>query len=304
MRVLVVTTLVLALAACSSTAPICRLGEGTVPRGSSIDSVEFAVMQRLLLAHDAEGAPQPEMACNGWSTRFATVAGDCAETEPLGERLPYVAPSSDDLVLAPADGDYWIAYLPVHRFGGGATEGPVAIVRIFEDTLEVRAIGVLRTHATRLNLTLELVGEHTVLVADGEACGEDRSSCTRATRLLLLVGRRFEPAHIENEQGACVGPAVFERSDSRVVRMGPRAEQTFRRSLGIDVVNGAVEIAEQIVVEETDPSDPSRPGRVVRRAESLVSLSVDAEHKRFVAAGQSRWTTMLRDAEAQANGTP
>lgn len=289
-------------ASCATPA-ICVLPPGSVPRGAAVDSLEFEVMQRLLLAHDASGATRNDTACNGSPIAFDPEPEQCAVREEPGEPLADFAPSATDLVLAPADGDFWIAYLPVRRSATGVSEGPVGIIRLDDDVLQVRALGVLRTPGSRLNLTLEKVGEHTVLVADGETCVEGQTPCSRVTRLMILAERHFDSAHLETPSGGCLGPALFEREGTRVLRIGPRAEQTFHRSLGLDVVEGHLELAEQIVVEEKDPTDPSRPARVVRRAESLVTLTVDPTHRRFVATGEARWETLLRDAQERAAGT-
>lgn len=100
------------------------------------------------------------------------------------------------------------------HFADGSALGPVALVRWHAHGLEIRAIGPLRGPTRRVRLRLEPLGDHALLVADGERCPAP-DACVREYSLLPLLGQRFLPADLL--EGDRTGPARLladDRSDT------------------------------------------------------------------------------------------
>ena len=275
---------------------LCSMPQGTgASPGTTLDSLAFDVFERLLLATRDDASTL----CDGSPLAFPALPDGCAEPEPELRAIESPPASRNELVLRPAGGDFWLAFLPVRRYEGGLADGPIAILRYVDGRLDVRALGTLRAYPNRLRLEIAHVGSAYVLVADGESC-DDAGTCVRATRLLLLEGQRFVARPLTSASGECLGAAWFPRAETRVARLGAHAERTFDRTVELAFEPEQVVVNEHIVVHDADPSDRALPARLFRRASVERLIHVTGAEGAFRTTGDSLFRAMLVDEASLA----
>ncbi len=162
----------------------------------------------------------------------------------------------------------------------------------------VRAIGSVRNYPKRARMRLDTVGERRVLVHEGEICenDEDRSTCRRAARLMLLRpssqgGARFLAEPLRSIRGRCYGPARFEFQKDANVTLDSGWRRTFQLATSIEVRQDGVQVRETVTVQDRDPSRPDDPPRPYRRAGQ--DRAVYVRGNTFVSSDPSLWSRVL-----------
>ena len=157
----------------------------------------------------------------------------------------------------------------------------------------------LRNFPKRARMRLETVGERRVLVHEGEICGdeEDRTTCRRAARLMLLQatgnpnGARFLPEPLRSVRGRCYGPARFEFTRDEEVTLAAGAHRRFALSTAVQVRQEGIQVHETVLVQDADPSRPNDPPRSYRRAGQ--DRAVYVQGNTFVSSDPSLWSRVL-----------
>lgn len=147
--------------------------------------------------------PAEPRACSGEAIAADPLAAPPLPPRPLAEI---------DLTFGEGPDGQLLVWARALNFADGTALGPVALVRWFERGLQIRAIGLLRGPSRRVRLRLEPLGEHALLVADGERCRAP-DACVREYSLLPQLGPRFIAADLA--EGETTGPARVLAGDRR-----------------------------------------------------------------------------------------
>jgi hypothetical protein len=224
---------------------------------------------------------------------------------PQSSAVPQRAISEDDVVVSRLTGALRLVWVITDRFTNGEAVGPVALVEFMPDRVAVRAIGTLRNYPKRVRLRLEEVNSRRVLVSEGEVCPdeEDATTCRRAARLMLLRGNRFYPDVLRSVSGRCIGSARFEyaRETTRPLPGSPGWRRSFQLTTSMQVRGEGVQVHENVLVQDNDPSHPDIPPRVFRRAGEDRAIYVLNGH--FYASDPSLWSRVL-SVEARTSYIP
>ena len=160
------------------------------------------------------------------------------EPEPLGDR---------DLVVSHLGDGRRLVWAQTDHFTNGEAVGPVALAVFDARGVSVTTLGVLRAYGSRAQLRLERLGEGTILVAEGEACADERDArtCVRGIRLVPVGKRRFVPLDLSDQGGRCMGRAFFPlRLEGTVGR------KTYRVQSSVNLTKDAVTVQEQLTIGE------------------------------------------------------
>jgi hypothetical protein len=233
-------------------------------------------------------ATSPALDCVGNQVVWETPGLACSDNSLARTLLPGRALGPDDVVVSPAGEGVSLVWVMTNRFASGEAMGPVALVTAGSRDMVVRAVGTLRAFPVRARLRLERLGEVTLLVAEGEVCGP--ADCERGLRLLSLRGDRFVPETILSESGACEAPGwIFvKRQEVEPLSSGWRRRHDLDAAVAFQPA--AIAVQELLVVRDSDPRNPSSPGRVFRRAED--QLTIAWRNGRLVASSSSLWSRM------------
>jgi hypothetical protein len=172
----------------------------------------------------------------------------------------------------------------------------VALVSSRKDETVVHALGVLRAFPTRARLRLARLGAVELLVAEGENCGSAggaAKTCDRALRLMSLRGDRFLPEQVVSDQGACAAPGFLftQREESERLESGWRRRHEL--TAAVEFRPDAIVVQELLLVRDSDPRQPTTPGRLFRRAED--QLTISWQNGRLTSNSTSLWTRMMSD---------
>jgi hypothetical protein len=201
-------------------------------------AVWFQVLIPGVSRPDLRLPPEPR-ACSG-----APITPD-----PDATPLPPRPLAESDLTFGEGPEGQLLVWARALRLADGSALGPVALVRWHERGLDIRAIGPLRGPARRVRLRLEPLGEHSLLVADGERCpAPDR--CVREYSLLPLIGRRFTRAELT--EGEHTGPARVLAGDRRVTPLSGGWIRRAEVQRNLRVESSRAVIRESIRVRDCD----------------------------------------------------
>jgi hypothetical protein len=227
--------------------PLCRITTtiaGNKPLGDRTMPGPFW-FSLLVRGYTASGAiARPSRDCEGQLVTWT--ADSCAsdaqvvplEAEPLGDR---------DLVVSHLGDGRRLVWVQTDHFTNGEAVGPVALAEFDPRGVSVTTLGVLRAYGSRAQLRLERLGEGQVLVAEGEACADERDArtCVRGIRLVPVGKRRFVPLDLSNEAGLCLGRAFFP------LRLeGVRGRKSYRVQSSVTITKDAVTVQEQLTIGE------------------------------------------------------
>jgi hypothetical protein len=227
--------------------PLCRITTSIAGNKPMVDRTMPAPFWFSLLVrgYTSSGAiARPSRDCEG---ELATWPADaCAaesqvtplEAEPLGDR---------DLVISHLGDARRLVWAQTDHFANGEAVGPVALAVFDPRGVSVTTLGVLRAYGSRAQLRLERLGEGQVLVAEGEACADERDArtCVRGIRLVPVGKRRFVPLDLSDEAGRCVGRAFFP------LRLeGSRGRKSYRVQSSINLTKEMVTVQEQLTIAE------------------------------------------------------
>ncbi len=294
---------------------LCSIEGPRTPPGA-VPTLRYEQWARLLLRDYTPGfAAANARDCTGQPVAWREFQGNCAEycDEPVNQfrpesercRVPAteVVPqrpiTDDDVVVTRIGGNLRLVWVITDRYSNGEAVGPVALTEFTDDhRVVVRAIGTVRNYPKRARMRLDSVGNRRVLVHEGEICAndEDRTTCRRAARLMLLRpagdgGARFLPEVLRSVRGRCYGPARFEFQKDANVTLPSGWRRTFQLATAIQVRDDGVQVHETVTVQDRDPAHPEDPPRPYRRAGQDRAVYVSGNT--FVSSDPSLWSRVL-----------
>lgn len=247
--------------------PVCVLQRPT-PEGQQPGEPSNAELLRLVLGSRARiGQLSPSADCRGEVITAPRIA--CEERTTT---LPAVLVGDEQVISRRVSATEQLVWI-IARSDGIEGEGPIALVEKREQSLVVRAKGVLRADIARARPRLVLDGK--VLLADAERCtGDNPASCERTAHLLVRRGVRFERLPVLDENDRCMnGPSfALNRTMSRDLPDGWR--RRFELAASWQETGNAIVIHETVTMRDADPRTlaiPPRPFRVVS-ADRIVTV--------------------------------
>jgi hypothetical protein len=238
---------------------------------------------------------RPVVNCTGQVARWSYEGPECPALELNRSYLP--APtgiSPRDLVSANASQYTRLVWAVTDRLSDGEAEGPIALAEFHARSIDIRAVGTLRALPERAHLRLVTVQGQPVLVAEGEQCESDAGGrCFRGTRLMLLVGSRFEPQPLRLEDGHCLEPAFFPTEHTEVVTGKDGTRRAMTANSRLDFAADGISVHEEIAVRSTDPGNPGAPGRLLREARADRRLMVRSG--RLYVSDGALWERMIQE---------
>lgn len=311
MRVVPLPTLValgaaLATAACGKPKPagepaLCRI---TTSIAASKPLHERTVpapfwFHLLVRGYQTSGAiARPARDCEGqyvsWNADSCAADTDVAklEPEPLDDR---------DVVVSHLGDARRLVWVQTDRYVNGEAVGPVALAVFDASGISVTTLGTLRAYASRAQLRMEKLGEGQILVAEGEACSDEKDArtCVRGIRIVPVGRRRFVPLAISETDGRCQGRSFFPLRAEGILGEGPR-RKSYRIQSSVTFAPDALTVQESLTI------GPPQTGSVSADATASAVSRLTAERKirftggRLVAEGPSlfeRWARQLKSAE-------
>ena len=294
---------------------LCSI-EGPRAVAGSVPTLRFDQWARLLLRDYTPGfAAANARDCTGQPVEWREFNGNCSEycdepvnqMRPEGERcrvpmsdvVPQRPITENDVIVTRIAPSLRLVWVITDRFSNGEAVGPVALAEFADNQrVVVRAIGTVRNYPKRARMRLDTVGERRVLVHEGEICenDEDRSTCRRAARLMLLRpssqgGARFLQEPLRSVRGRCYGPARFEFQKDANVTLDSGWRRTFQLATSIEVRQDGVQVRETVTVQDRDPARPDDPPRPYRRAGQ--DRAVYVRGNTFVSSDPSLWSRVL-----------
>ena len=218
--------------------------------------------------------------------------------------------TDDDLVISRApDNHHELVWAPAEFYDNGEGVGPVVFAEITPDRVAVRATGTLRAMVRRARLHFQMIGDHKLLVAEGDRCRlpTDPTTCSRSVRLMEQHGDHFVPIMVTHANGTCIAPARFDLTRQTTVPLDARTSRTFELATTLTYGDDGVTIHESVVVKDADTTDAAVPPRVFRRVDSDRVLQVQDD--RLVTERASLWSRMMDEHASVATqsgrrGTP
>ncbi len=258
---------------------------------------------QLLFKGYRDGIGADPVDCSGEPVEWTPLPEACIEKEPNPPELPRKALVPEDLIVRHAGGEYWFGWAPYRRFDNGMGEGPLAVARLHKGNLEARALGNLRTYVGRARLEVRKLGEHFVLVAEGEHCTKP-GECQRATRLMWLDRQRFRVRPLRSATVRnCLGPAWFPQVETIESQISTRWKRVLTRSLALAFEGDHVTIDEHVTVNDRDLEQPSLPPKLFREAQA--QLKVSLEGGELLSEGQSLWNAIrIEDGSTELPEAP
>jgi hypothetical protein len=246
---------------------------------------------QLLFKGYRDGISEEPVDCSGEPISWTALPDSCTDKEPpANEVLPRKQLTQQDLIIRHAGGEYWFGWAPYRRFDNGMSEGPLAIARVRKGNLEARALGNLRAYTGRARLDVRKLGEHYILVAEGEHCAT-KESCSRATRLMWLDRQRFRTRPIRSATvRTCLGPAWFPQVEIIERKLSARWSRVLQRSVALAIDETQILVDEHVTVNDRDVEQPSLPPRLFREAQAQLRITIDGGE--FLSEGQSLWNAI------------
>jgi hypothetical protein len=255
----------------------------------------FSLMVR---GYQSNGAiARPARDCEGQPIAWA--ADSCAadaEAPPL-EPAPLV---DGDLVVSNLGEGRRLVWALTERFANGEAVGPVALAVFDSRGVSVTTLGVLRSYASRVQLRLEPLGEGQILVAEGEACADERDarSCVRGIRVVPVGKRRFVALDVSEADGRCQGRAFFPLRAEGTVGEGTR-KKNYRIQSSVNFAPEAITVQEQLTIGQTSSESADAAASAVRRMTSERRITLRGG--RLVAEGPSLLDRWVRQERAAAS---
>lgn len=294
-RLMVTALAVFSLVGCATT-PRARLCEAEMPAQKRSFPTPDTWFSLLLHGYDEKrgAVPRPPVDCSGAPVAWEEPApGECRQPGsqptplPPKERL-----TEEDLVLHTTQANNRLVWIITRRFSNGEGLGPVALVETTKKGFTVRALGSLRAMTKNVLLRMEHVGSTDVLVAEGDACTEEKPEvCRRAARILPLRSGRFFSEAVSDSERACLGPSLFPLSHEQVFELPNGLRRKFELTSTLTFGSDGITVQEQVAVSDSDPKQPSIPERLYRRAQNERKLTV--EDNVLVGSAPSLWTRMV-----------
>lgn len=182
-----------------------------------------------------------------------------------------------DLVFSERENNYFLLWAQGQHYTSGEALGPVALAQWTPRGALVLSVGSLRGPAGHVRLRLEPLGDHEVLVVEGDLCPEGQAKCRRLTRLVPRIDGHFVDPPLRDPGGGCQGPAAFPLSGEAEVALASGLVRRFRLQRSVIVKDGVATVFEEAVVTDVDPRQVDSPGTEFRRSskERSVRLGKD-----------------------------
>lgn len=213
------------------------------------------------------GPPPDARACNGRKPLEDPALAGGAPAK-IDEGAVALGAGSDRLKVA------WLRSL---TFPDGTTGGALALIRTFEGTAEVYAVGSYRGRA-KTQFTIERIGPEVVAVAQDDGCTGRRAGAGCET-MVSVFRPRFG---ILDRVAGIAQERVTYATDSEP---GVRGRTEYRLSSSIQYVDGGIRVLEQVLVRD-------ELGREVRKAE-LERAYTFAPDGTMVVDEDSLWTRVV-----------
>jgi hypothetical protein len=237
-----------------------------------------------------------ERDCTGSEIRWQPPPGNCVVKSPPLDPPQAVALDEQSVFERMLPQDRRIVWVATHRFANGEGFGPVAIVRILNNGLEVESIGNLRLRMERVDLQLWAIEQSKVLVAAGEICTKkgDASSCHRAINTLVMNDKALLNPPITYKSGRCIDAPWVEVKRTEDLPLETGWNRHFEITSTVSHDKRYLVITEQVRVEESDPNAPDIPAREVRRIDTERFIHV--EGPQLVTRQHPLWPRILPSA--------
>lgn len=181
-----------------------------------------------------------------------------------------------------------IAWLRSHTFPDGSVGGAVALLRTFEGTAEVYAVGSYHGRPKTLFMT-ERMGPEVVIVAQNDGC-TGRAEGTPCETMLTVFRPRF--GVLERIADIAQERVTYTTNDEP----GIRGKVEHRLSSSAQFVEGGIRVLEQILVRDA-------LGREIRRAELERSYTF-APDGTMVVDEDSLWSRLVTSSPRPRPSTP
>lgn len=294
--------------------PVCALKVPARVAQLQTDALPPEVWFELLFKGYRDGVDGDPVDCSGEPIAWTELPQRCSEHEPSGDdgsrldALPAEASPArpgerfDRVIVRHASADYWFAWAPFRQLDNGMREGPIAIARLYDGTLEARAVGTLRAFADKVRLDIRQLGPEHMLVAEGEWCAPS-APCVRGTRLMWLDRQRFRARPVRSAAvRSCLGPAWFVHAEKLEKKLGRHWSRTLERAAVLTYQPNHISLQERIVVNDRDLERPGLPPRLFRDAQAQLTLTLrDGE---LLSEGQSLWPAIKLDDSPSEPASP
>ena len=126
--------------------------------------------------------------------RPAFIPSELVDAE--GARMGMIPIKPDDAMIASGSDGFRIVWLRTHKFPGGASSGPLALVRPREGYAEVYATGTYKGTVATSRFSLERMGPRILVSATDEGCAgvKANESCETDFSVYLLSAGRLTRA--------------------------------------------------------------------------------------------------------------
>jgi len=210
------------------------------------------------------------------------------DAEPLGE---------GDLVVSHLGEGRRLVWVQTEHFANGEAVGPVALAVFDARGVSVTTLGVLRAYGSRVQLRLEPLGDGQVLIAEGEACADERDArtCVRGIRLVPVGRRRFVALDVSDDAGRCVGRAFFPLKYD-----GTLGRKSYRVQSSVNFAPDAVTVQESLTISE-GAMGKSADATAAAVARMTAERRIRLAGGRLVADGPSLLDRWARQERAKAN---
>ena len=280
--------------------PLCRITTSLAASKPLADRVLpapfwFSLLVRGYQSTGAIGRPVRD--CEGqlvaWTADQCSADAESAtlDPEPLTDR---------DLVVSHLGEGRRLVWATTEHFANGEAAGPVALAVFDPRGVSVMAMGVLRAYPNRAQLRFETLGDGEVLVAEGEACADERDArtCVRGVRLVPFGKRRFVPLDLVDETGRCTGRSFFSLRADGASGQGAR-HKTYRIQSSLAFTPEALTVQEQLTVNLIPPGAASADAVTSNVSRITAERHIRYKAGRLIADGPSLYDLWARKERSQ-----
>jgi hypothetical protein len=291
--------LLLALAGCSSFPhpwPHDSLCTGEVQDGASLDTQTWLALVLHGYDRGTRRATTPALDCSGTQIRWEAPAFLCTDASIARTALPDRPLGDGDVVVSEVDPSHRLVWILTTRYASGDALGPVAMVEVRGKRLRVEALGSLRANPERAKLKVLRTGASSVLVAEGERCsGATAASCERSSRIMTLLGKRFEASRIVNAGGDCLGAGWLHLTREEVDTLASGRQRRYRVDASLSATKDGLRLLELVTVHDREGKSATAPERLFRRAEGTTVFRVSGSD--LVSETPTLWARLLSTRE-------
>lgn len=233
---------------------------------------------------------RPARDCTGelveWVADFCT--GEAPPTPRIIDTL-----TERETIVSNLGGRRRLVWTLVDQLSNGESQGPIALADFDDRGAVVQTIGTLRGYAARADLRLEPMNDGVLLVAEGDACADERDprSCFRAIRVMVAGHRRFVARDLVDQNGRCAGRAFFPTRAEGLVGSGSRQRRYELRS-AVKFTPTAMLVEEQLTLSADTRGFRSSDAAAAAVARMRVDRKIELRGGLLVADGPSllqRW---------------